>query len=29
MGMKDLSNDANRILQLNTAPAQKPEATEP
>jgi outer membrane protein assembly factor BamD len=29
MGMKDLSNDARRILQLNTAPAQKPETTEP
>lgn len=29
MGMKDLSNDAERILQLNTAPAQQPETTEP
>ena len=29
MGMKDLSNDARRILELNTAPAQQPETTEP
>jgi outer membrane protein assembly factor BamD len=29
MGMKDLSNDARRILELNTAPAQQPETSEP
>jgi len=29
MGMKDLSNDARRILELNTAPQQQPETTEP